>query len=45
MTIWARTTTGQAISMDYVIKQIVADLNKPEPEWIDAGAGRVVRNA
>jgi hypothetical protein len=29
MTIWARTTTGQAISMDYVIEQIVADLNKP----------------
>ena len=29
MTIWARTTTGQAISMDYVIEQIAADLNKP----------------
>ena len=29
MTIWARTTTGQAISMDYVIGQIAADLNKP----------------
>lgn len=29
MTIWARTTTGQAIAMDYVIEQIAADLNKP----------------
>ena len=29
MTVWARTTTGQAISMDYVIEQITADLNKP----------------
>lgn len=30
LTIWARTTTGQAISSDYVIEQICANLNKPE---------------
>ena len=33
MTVWARTTTGQAIAMDYVIEQIAADLNKPDLEW------------
>jgi len=27
MTVWARTTTGQAISMDYVIRQIVKALH------------------
>lgn len=27
MTIWARTTTGQAVACDHVIKQIAADLN------------------
>lgn len=27
LTVWARTTTGQAISMDSVIQKIVADLN------------------
>jgi hypothetical protein len=27
MTIWARTTTGQCIAQDYVIQQIVNDLN------------------
>lgn len=27
LTVWARTTTGQAISMDWVIEQIVEDLN------------------
>lgn len=30
MTVWARTTTGQAIYGDWVIEQIAADLNKPE---------------
>ena len=30
MTIWARTTTGQAIYCDGVIEEIAADLNKPE---------------
>lgn len=28
LTVWARTTTGQAIASDWVIEQIVADLNK-----------------
>lgn len=27
LTVWARTTTGQAIAMDSVIQKIVADLN------------------
>lgn len=27
MTVWARTTTGQAISIDYVIEQIVSELS------------------
>lgn len=27
LTVWARTTTGQAISVDWVIEQIVEDLN------------------
>lgn len=27
MTVWARTTTGQAISCDSVIKEIIAELN------------------
>ena len=29
LTVWARTTTGQGIASDWVIEQIVADLNKP----------------
>lgn len=28
LTVWARTTTGQAISVDWVIEQIVEDLNR-----------------
>ncbi|RWE37434.1 hypothetical protein [Mesorhizobium sp.] len=28
MTVWARTTTGQAIAADWVIEQITADLNR-----------------
>lgn len=28
LTVWARTTTGQGIANDWVIEQIVADLNK-----------------
>lgn len=28
LTVWARTTTGQGIASDWVIEQIVADLNK-----------------
>lgn len=28
LTVWARTTTGQAIASDWVIEQIVADLNR-----------------
>jgi hypothetical protein len=30
LTVWARTTTGQGIASDWVIEQIVADLNKSE---------------
>lgn len=32
LTVWGRTTTGQAISMDYVIRQIVRDLHNLEAE-------------
>jgi hypothetical protein len=32
MTIWARTTTGQAISMDYVIRKITKELHSIENE-------------
>lgn len=32
LTIWARTTTGQAISMDSVIADICADVNRPFEE-------------
>lgn len=36
LTVWARTTTGQGIANDWVIEQIIADLNKPEkPAWGD----------
>lgn len=30
LTVWARTTTGQAIAIDYVIEQIVRSIMKPE---------------
>lgn len=30
--VWTRTTTGQAIAYDWVIKQITADLNKPDEQ-------------
>ncbi len=30
LTVWARTTTGQAISMDYVIREIVRELRAVE---------------
>lgn len=32
LTIWARTTTGQAISMDYVIRQVWEDIQRPFSE-------------
>ncbi len=32
LTVWARTTTGQGIASDSVIRGIVADLNKPESD-------------
>ena len=32
MTVWARTTTGQSISMDYVVSKLIRDL--PEDHWI-----------
>ena len=32
LTIWGRTTTGQAISMDSVIADICADINRPLDE-------------
>jgi len=32
LTVWARTTTGQAIAMDYVIQSIAADLAREYPE-------------
>ena len=32
LTVWARTTTGQGIASDWVIEQIVADLNSREPQ-------------
>jgi hypothetical protein len=32
MTVWGRTTTGQSIALDYVIRQIVKDL--PEHHWV-----------
>lgn len=37
LTVWARTTTttGQAISMDAVIEEIAADLNRPIEERLD----------
>lgn len=30
LTVWARTTTGQAIAQDYVIERITADLNRAD---------------
>lgn len=35
LTIWARTTTGQAIYLDPVIEDICADLNRPLDERLD----------
>lgn len=32
LTVWGRTTTGQAISMDYVIRQIVRELHNLDVE-------------
>lgn len=32
MAVWARTTTGQSISMDYVVSKLIRDL--PEDHWI-----------
>lgn len=31
LTIWARTTTGQAIYMDSVIEEVLADMQKADP--------------
>lgn len=36
MTIWGRTTTGQSISMDYVIQEMVKDLDEDHWVWREA---------
>ena len=42
LTVWGRTCTGQAISMDYVIQQIAAELWPEELKGDDDDAARVL---